>query len=293
MNKNTPNPRFAFFGTPSLAVTALNTLKAADFIPSLVVTNQDQPIGRKKTITPPPVKTWAIKNNIEVIQPTTLKDIEQIAPLLQHTYDFFVVFAYGKIIPESLLTAPQYGTINAHPSLLPKLRGASPIRSTLLHDLTAAGVTIIQMDKKLDHGDILLQTPFTLPYPIPGTDLDEKLATLCGELLAATMEGIRDNTIISTPQNHSEATYCPKITKDMAEITIDPKKIYIGEEALALYKKICAFDGWPVAFFIHNQKRIKITHAEYDPITTQLLIKKVIPEGKSEITFSEFIANYT
>lgn len=279
--------KIAFFGTPQLAVTALSEMETFNFLPNLLITVPDAPVGRKQIITPPPTKLWAIERNISVIQPSSLKDKSDLLPLTTQDWDFFVVFAYGKIMPQWLLSLPKYGTINAHPSLLPKLRGASPIRSTLLTDLSAAGVTIIQMDDKMDHGPILYQQAIKLDKPIPGAKLDKICSLICGDLLAHVMLELPKGNITPQEQNHSAATFCTKITKDLAELIIDPYKTLSGNSALEAYRKICAFDEWPEAYFIFNDKRIKIKDAYLDE-SGSLCISRIIPEGKKEMDFAKY-----
>lgn len=289
MSDTATTPTFAFFGTPDIAATALEEMATFGYLPTLVVCNPDAPVGRKHTITPPPVKVWAEARGIPVLQPATLKDKAELAPFLETEFDFFVVLAYGKLMPEWLIELPTYGTINAHPSLLPKLRGASPIRSALLNDLSAVGVTIMQMDTELDHGPILTQMPVELHgVPIPGRQLDTTLARMSGDLLVDMMQRITTGEITSTPQDHDTATFCTKITKDMAEVTLDPYALPAGPAALALYQKICAFDGWPTAFFFHQGKRIKIADATYDPEAQTLRITRIIPEGKKEMDWNAY-----
>jgi methionyl-tRNA formyltransferase len=279
--------KFAFFGTPELAVTALVEMETFGVVPSLVVTVPDAPVGRKQVITPPPTKVWAAKRSIPVIQPATLKDKSILTTLTKQEWDFFVVFAYGKIMPECLLNLPKYGTINAHPSLLPKLRGASPIRSTLLTDLQAAGVTIMQMDAELDHGPILFQQPILLEGPILGSELDNIASLICGDLLVHVMREMVADKITPTEQNHAAATFCTKITKDMAELKINPQELLKGEAAQYAYRKVCAFDGWPEAYFIYEEKRIKIKAAHLSN-DGQLIIDRIVPEGKKEMDFKNY-----
>ncbi len=258
------------------------------YLPSLVVCNPDAPVGRKQIITPPPVKVWAMERGIPVFQPTSLKNKDELTVLTDAAFDFFVVLAYGKIMPEWLISLPKYGTINAHPSLLPKFRGASPIRSTLLHDLTACGVSIIQMDKDLDHGPILSQQVVELyNQPIPGQELDQVLARVSGCLLVDVMQKLPNGQIIPCEQDHAAATFCTKITKDMAELEINPHQLPSGEEALTAYRKICAFDGWPETFFKHDGKRIKIKSARLTE-AGELELLRVVPEGKNETDFKTY-----
>ncbi len=280
--------KIAFFGTPDLAVTALSEMETFGVLPSLLVTTPDAPVGRKQTITPPPTKVWATEHKIPVFQPTSLKNADNLTPLTSQEWDLFVVFAYGKIMPEWLINLPKYGTINAHPSLLPKLRGASPIRSTLLTDLSASGVTIIQMDAEMDHGPILFQQSVPLyDEPVLGTTLDRIMSLICGDLLTHVIQELPKGTLTAVPQNHDGATFCTKITKDMAELTLDPFSLPTGEFARTAYRKICAFDGWPEAFFIHDGKRIKIKEAELSP-EGELILKRIVPEGKNETDFKTY-----
>lgn len=279
--------KIAFFGTPELAVNALNEMESFGVVPELIVTTPDVPVGRKKLITPPPIKVWATDRAITVFQPTTLKNLDDLRTLTDETWDIFVVFAYGKILPTWLIELPKYGTINAHPSLLPKLRGASPIRSTILNDLSASGVTIIQMDSEVDHGPILYQQPVPLTSPVPGRELDKTLSLICGDLLTQVIKDIPTGKITPQEQNHNEATFCTKITKDMSELKIDPHSTLSGQEAYETYRKICAFDGWPETFFMYEGKRIKIRSAKLDS-AGNLKILRVVPEGKSETDFSTY-----
>ncbi len=282
--------KFAFLGTPDLAVTALTEMETLGVVPSLIVTTPDAPVGRKQIITPPPTKIWATERNIPVFQPTSLKDREALTPLTSEDWDFFVVFAYGKIMPEWLLNLPTHGTINAHPSLLPKLRGASPIRSTILSDLSAAGVTIMQMDKEMDHGPILYQQPVPLTAPISGLELDRTLSLICGDLLVHVMRELPKGTIAPASQDHTEATFCTKITKEMSEVVIDPNHLPTGDTAYAIYRKIMAFAGWPETFFMYDGKRFKIKSAS---LTREgsLKIERIVPEGKKETTFTDYFAS--
>lgn len=287
MMNNMHNPKFVFFGTPEIAVTALKEMKSFGVIPTLIVCNPDTPVGRRQIITPPPTKQWAEKNGIPVFQPTSLKNQEILTKFTEANWDFFVVMAYGKILPEWLLEIPKYKTINAHPSLLPKLRGASPVRSALLTDMNAIGVSIMRIDKELDHGPILLQQAVSLNnHPIPGLKLDENLGHISGCLLVEAMKKIMEGGLNEIEQDHTQATFCTKITKEMGELIVDPYNLPHGDEAISMYRKICAFDGWPGTFFFYNGKRIKIIAAHIE--NNALCITRIIPEGKKEMDFIAF-----
>ena len=140
---------FVFWGTPDVASETLEILKQNNYIPSLIITSTDKPQGRKMVITPSPVKTWAIENHIPYLQPDNLNK-EFSLKLLTFNFQLSVVVAYGKIIPENILKIPKLGSINIHYSLLPKYRGASPVESTILNGDTLTGVTIQQMEYKMD-----------------------------------------------------------------------------------------------------------------------------------------------
>lgn len=279
--------KIAFFGTPEIASIVLEELKLVNIIPNLIITNPDAPVGRKQILTPPPVKIWGQNNNLSVIQPNSLKDSTSIPDLTRSDWDLFIVVAYGKIIPSWLLAKPKYGTINVHPSLLPKLRGASPIRSAILNDIQKTGVTIMLMDEKLDHGPILYQeeTPIgSENWPISGEALDKIMAHQGGKMLAKIIPKYTAGEITPISQNHQEATFCTKISKDMSELKINPYDLPEGKEAYQILLKIRAFAGWPETFFIHEGKRFKIKQA--DIVDNKLRITRVVPEGKTETDFS-------
>lgn len=287
----TSKPRIAFFGTPDIAVYTLEVLHNAGYTPDLIVTNPDRPQGRKQILTPPKAKVWASEHGIETFQPTTLKDKNSLVPLTDANWDLFIVVAYGVMMPDWLIALPEHKTLNLHPSLLPKLRGASPIRTAILNDNRQTGVTIMQMDNELDHGPIVAQKNAYIPesnWPMRGSVLDKHLATLGAELLVSLLPDWMSGSIKTVNQAHSEATFSKKITKDMGELKIDPLSLPKGEEARQVYLKICAFDNWPGTFFYYQNKRIKITDAKLTE-AGELKLLSVVPEGKKEMTFSDFL----
>jgi methionyl-tRNA formyltransferase len=284
--------KIAFFGSPDIAVVVLNELKKVGIVPSLVVSNPDAPVGRKQILTPPPVALWVKENNITLFQPTNLKEKENLEPILNEGWDLFVVVAYGKILPKWLIDLPNRGTINLHPSLLPALRGASPIRSAILGDIRETGVTIMQMDDKMDHGPIIAQTKTLIEekdWPIDGQELDMIMAKQGGELLASLIPSWLNGEITPAPQNHDEATFCTKITKDMSELQIDPHQLPLGKEAYDALLKIRAFAGWPETFFLYEGKRIKIKNAHLDE-AGRLCLSRIVPEGKKEMDFKTYFS---
>lgn len=268
---------FAFFGTPQFAVDVLDELLEHNISPSLIVTAPDKKAGRGMKVTPPPVKVWADEHGIPVIQPEKLSPIP---PELQESFDVFVVAAYGKILKKELLSLPRCGTLNVHPSLLPKYRGASPIEAQILHDEKEVGVTIMEMDEELDHGPIVESLSFTPPsWPIRKDELSRLLAERGGELLAHVLTKWCAGEIGSTPQNHGEATFTKKLVKEDGHIDFrnDPYQNFLT---------FCAHHPWPGSFFfLTDGTRIKIKDATYHDGV--FLPTKVVPEGKKEVRYRE------
>lgn len=281
--------RIAFFGTPQIAVHILDALESAHILPSVIITNPDAPQGRKMVLTPPPVKVWAQERRIPILQPQSLRTDETVREYLKaHNITLSIVAAYGKIIPQAILDIPQHGTLNVHPSLLPQFRGASPIRSAILSDARETGVTIILLDADLDHGPIVAQKNISIPkeaWPMRGSELDTLLATEGGKLLTETIPAWVAGTLTAHEQNHASATFCEKITKEMGEVDL-------SDDGYANLLKIRAFDGWPGTFFFHEHNgrkiRVKITDAELNA-DGSLRITRVVPEGKTEMSYEDFL----
>jgi methionyl-tRNA formyltransferase len=272
----------AFFGTPHLAVFALEEMESAGILPSVVVCAPDRPAGRKLQLTPPPVKIWAEERDIPVLQPESLKNPEDAPELYNSEWDVFVVTAYNIIIPEKLLYLPAHHTLNIHPSLLPKLRGPSPIRSAILEDAQdAVGVSIIELDKKVDHGPIVAQARIELPqWPVPGNTLDELLFREGGRLMADVLPLWMQGDITPEAQDDTQATHTKKFEKANGEIDING-------DATHNYHTYCAMEGWPGTFFFDKDgKRVKINSAHMDD--GQFIIDTVVPEGKKEMEWNTY-----
>ena len=284
-------PRIAFFGGEPLGLPALQALCSAGLTPSLVVCNPDRPSGRGLELTPPRIKVWAQAQGIEVFQPTSYKTQEELLRLTEVTWDLFVVVAYNFILPKWFLELPKHGVINVHPSLLPKLRGASPIRTAILENLRGeVGVSIMLMDEKMDHGPLLAQTPLALnDWPIDGPMLDDMLAQIGGEMLARTIPKFLTGEVTPTEQNHDEATYSKKFEKADAELHIDPDNLPTGNEAFSTLCKINAWLGIGDTFFIDTGKRVKVKGAVL--LDGALYLTRVIPEGKKEIDFKTYLSS--
>ncbi len=278
-------PKIVFFGTPEFATVVLDELQSVKLTPTLIVTAPDRKAGRGQKLTPPPVKVWAMMNDIDVMQPETVQDPDFLAELKNTEWDLFIVVAYGQIFPKELLAMPRRGSLNIHYSLLPKFRGASPVQSAILGDLRQTGVSIIELVERLDAGPIVAQASIE-PEPWPPTStelltlLTEEGATLLAEVVPLWLE----KKIDAAPQDDSHATYCKKIVKEDARLDLgaDPYKNYL---------KIRAFDGNPRAFFMAHKDgkevRVGIADAEYHD--GKLLLLRVVPEGKKEMSYEELL----
>ncbi len=284
---------FAFFGTGALAESVLASLVRNGYPPNLIVTKPDAPSGRHMHMTSPHIKVWGDMKEIPVLQPNTLDDVF-ISHLPPITFDLFIVASYGKIIPETILSIPKHGVLNVHPSLLPEYRGPSPIESVLLDGKITTGVSIMQLDKEMDHGPILVQNAFMInPEETSGT-LEVRAGQLGGDLLSQILPSYIDGSLIPQEQDHEKATICKKITKEMGEIKLT-------NSADDLRRKFRALTPWPsVYFFItHHDKqiRVKVTGVDLvtpfeNTVTAEEIITSVIPEGKKEMDFESFKRGY-
>ena len=283
MNNSTIS-NMVFFGTPQISVWVLEELEKNGILPSLIVTATDKPRGRKMLLTPPEVKVWAQAHDIPVMQPEKLTeefiaDLKGKAP--QGGWDVFAVAAYGKFLPKSLLEIPKHEVLNVHPSLLPRLRGANPIRGAILSDEKEVGVSVMLVDEEMDHGPILAQEKVAVSeWPSRGSELDELLARRGGEVLARVLPQWLKGEITPQEQNHNEATFTKKVTKEdgLIDLNDDPYQNLL---------KIRAYEGWPGTFFFKDEKRIKIIDAELE--NGELKITRVIPEGKKEVDYKVFL----
>ena len=269
--------KIGFFGTPDYAVTALGILKNAGFNISFLVTMPDRPRGRKMLMTPPEAKVWAIENGVDVYQPEKLNDESLIDTLKKYDCDVFVVLAYGKIIPDSILNIPKHKSLNIHGSLLPKYRGSCPIETAILSDDKNTGVCIIKMDSEMDHGPIVASRNVKVEsWPPTAQVLGNAIVTTGAELMVEILPDWVLGKIVPTEQDHSQASYTKKIQKEDGLIDLN-------DDDYKNFLKIQAYNEWPSAFFFKDGKRIKITKACY--VDGKLIIEKVIPEGKNEVDF--------
>ena len=230
-------------GTPHYAREILQTLIDADDMDiSLVLTQPDRPVGRKKTLTPPPVKVLAQKHGIEVLQPSRLSEEGIEEAIKSRNPDFIIVAAFGQILPQSILDiAP---CINLHASLLPQYRGASPVQQSLLNGDAKTGVTSMLMEAGLDTGPMLEKIEFDIPKDMRLFALMEQLTKDACMLTLSTIRNFE--SITPEPQDESQASLCKKIKKSDGQIDF--------EDAEVIYNKYRAFEGWPGIFAANGTK---------------------------------------
>lgn len=285
--------KYAFFGTGPLAESVLSALVRAGYMPTLVVTKPDSMQGRHMQLTAPYIKTWAEMKGIQVFQPETLKELPADSPLHTQSFDLFIVASYGKIIPEAILNLPAHGVLNVHPSLLPKYRGPSPIESVFLDGEMTTGVSIMKLDKEMDHGPILVQNSMMI-NPLANTGaLEVTCGQLGGELLVSILPHYLEGSLIPQEQDHAKATLCKKITKDLGLIHLD-------DDIDIVRRKFRALTPWPSLYFFidHAGKEMRVKVNELELIEEKESRKAedylvaVTPEGKKQMDWESFKRGY-
>lgn len=247
--------RILFMGTPNFAVPSLLALLEAGYEIACVVTQPDRPKGRGKKMTPPPVKVAALEKGLPVYQPEKVRTEESLSYLASFQFDLLVTAAYGQILPVRLLEMPKFGSVNVHASLLPKYRGGAPIHRCIMNGDKDSGVTIMRMVKELDAGDMLAQVRMPIdPRDTVGT-LHDKLAAAGSRLLLETVPRILDGTAVETPQDASQVTYAPNLTRE-------DERIQWNKTARQIYNQVRGLHPWPVAFTTLQGKIVKIWWAD-------------------------------
>ena len=299
--------KIVFMGTPDFAVCSLESLIKAGHEITLAVTQPDRQKGRGRELAFCPVKECAIKHGLNVFSPVKIKDPESVAELKKYEADIFVVAAFGQILSEEILNMPKFGCVNIHASLLPHLRGAAPIQWSILNGDKETGVSIQQMEKGLDTGDVLLSRAIPIEDTDTGASLFDKLMILGGELIVELLPMIEQGTVVPVRQDESKATYASKITKDMG--LIDWTK-----DAATIERYVRGLNSWPSAFTYIDGRMLKIwnsgvsdeetsdepgtvTATANDNITVQtgrgsLVITEVQLEGKKRMSTGEFLRGF-
>ena len=240
--------KIVFFGTPDFAVPVLQGL-IDNYNVKAVVTQPDKPVGRDGTLKPSPIKQLANDNTILVLQPTNIKEEWQLVTDLHP--NLIVTCAYGQIIPRELLVYPEFGCINVHASLLPKLRGGAPIHRAIINGCTETGITIMHMAPSLDSGDIITQRSIPITESDTASTLHDKLSILGRDLLLETIPMLKDKTAPRIKQDESESTYA-------ANISVEDEKIDFSKTTKQIYNQVRGLNSWPGAYTILDGKRIKV-----------------------------------
>lgn len=297
-----------FCGTPQFAVPTLDALHNAGHTIRLVVTQPDRPSGRGKHLSVPAVKQRAVQLEIPVVQPEKLKHNQPFREQLEVLRPAaIVVVAYGRIIPEWMLTLPKIGNFNVHASLLPKYRGAAPIQWAIANGDIVTGVTIMQLDKGLDTGPILAQRETAISSNDTAVSLALRLARLGAELMVEELQRVADGTAKPLPQDHTRATFAPLLRKEDGRIDF-------SRPAAEIHNRLRGFQPWPGVYTTFRGRQLEIcaarpvqnaAHAAAGTVVlhsaqllvgcgndTLLEILEVLPQGKKKITAREFVSGY-
>lgn len=275
--------KIVFFGTPQEVVPVLENL-VKHFEVVAVVTTPDQKTGRKQLLTPTPVKIFADKHNVPILTPQQFDSIT-LQQLTEFKPDLFVVAAYGKIIPETVLLLPNHGAINIHPSLLPKYRGPTPIQTTLLNGDEQSGITFMKMDEKMDHGPILQQIFFTLENTDTFGWLMQSKFAQAAQILPHVIDSYVAGQIAPQPQDDTQASYTKIITKQdgFIDLQTPPKPEQLD-------RMIRAYYPWPTVW---SRLRLTATNGQAKEKIIKFLPKKTLQvEGKNPVSLKDFLNGY-
>jgi len=298
--------RIVFFGTPAFAVPSLEALIASAHEVVGVISQPDRPRGRGQQLQATPTKQVAIAHGIPVIQPTKIREDAFLQQVRDLRADLGVVVAFGRILPDPLLAIPRLGMINVHASILPFYRGAAPIQRAVIAGDAETGVTIMRVASELDAGPMFSVARVAIPPDATSGDMESVLAALGARILLPVVGDLEEGRAVETPQDHSRATFAPKITKD--EGVID-----WSESAERIHHRIRGLQPWPLASTSLNGTRIvlrrsrvsnsvvrdltpasvRTTQGEMTVVCgdgTELEILELQPEGKRTMTAREFLA---
>ena len=301
--------RIVFFGTPQFAVPTLDRLLSSRHPVAGVVTQPDRPRGRGHAVSDAPVKALAAERGLPVFQPSRLRDPQVEATLRRWQPDLAVVAAYGKLIPDHLLTVPRLGMINVHASLLPKYRGAAPVHRAVMAGEEETGVPIMRVIRELDAGGLFATATRPIGPEETSVEVERDLAELGANLLLDVVDAMAAGTAREEPQDAAQATYAPKLTKE--EGLID-----WAQPARAIHDKVRGLYPWPHAYTFMAGTRLIVLRTRVEPAATDasqpgvvlqvsrdalrvmagddraLAIEQVQPEGKRPMSVRDFLAGH-
>lgn len=247
--------KMIYMGTPDFAVAPLEAVISAGHQVCAVVTQPDKQKGRGKEVQLTPVKACALKHGIPVLQPVKIREAASVKALSEYQADIFVVAAFGQLLTEEILTMPRFGCINIHASLLPAYRGAAPIQQAIIDGQKETGVTIQQMAKGLDTGDMLLKRAIPIEPKETGESLHDKLMALGAELLVEILPKIEKGELVPEKQDEDSATYFGRLSKSMGLICWQ-------KDAASIERLVRGLNPWPSAYTYFKGKTLKIWEAD-------------------------------
>ena len=240
-----------FMGTPEFSVPILSMLQEEGYSILAVVTQPDRPVGRKKVLTPTPVKKEALRLGLPVLQPEKLKGSQQMDEILAMQPDIIVTAAFGQILPKEILDAPEFGCLNVHASLLPAYRGGAPIHQAIIDGQNETGVTIMYMAQKLDAGDIISQKSIPIEDGDTTGILFEKLSIVGRDLLKETLPTILSRSNARVVQDENKVTFARNISREQ-------ERIDWNQSAKDIYNQVRGLNPWPVAYTTLREEAVKV-----------------------------------
>ncbi len=296
-----------FMGTPEFSLPTLKKIYQSNHKVQLVVTQPDRPKGRGRESTPPPVKQFALENNIPILQPEKCTSPKTVKTLAALNSDVFIIVAYGQILDNNLLSLPKYFCINLHSSLLPKYRGAAPINWAIINGEIETGVTTMKMNAGLDTGDILLSSKVLISDKDNAQSLHETLAQRGSSLMLETLNQLESGSLEEVCQNQELASYAPKLKKEDGLIEWN-------QPAIKIHNLVRGLTPWPGAFTFLDSKRFKIFKTvvkncasidqpgvivriseqgiEVGTQNERIVIAELQPEGKKRMDIKSFLAGH-
>ncbi len=299
--------KIIYMGTPDFSVAPLEAILQAGHEVTAVVTQPDKQKGRGKEVQMTPVKECALSHGIPVLQPVKIKEPEAVAELKKYPADIFVVAAFGQLLTEEILNMPKFGCINIHASLLPAYRGAAPIQRVIINGEEKTGVTIQQMAKGLDTGDMLLKKEISIDPKETGGSLHDKLSVAGAELIVEALSKIEKGEVVPEKQDDALSCYAKKLDKAMGLIDFD-------QSAVSIERLIRGLNPWPSAYTLYKGKTLKIWEADVVPLEKKeepgtvvfvakdffdiatkegaLRVKSLQLEGKKKVAVKDFLLGY-
>ncbi len=262
-----------FMGTPAFSVPILRMIHEEGYEVLAVVTQPDRPVGRKRVLTPPPVKEEAMRLGLPVIQPEKLRQSAELEEIISLNPDIIITAAFGQILPKKLLDAPRLGCINVHASLLPKYRGGAPIHQAILDGEEKTGVTIMYMAEKLDAGDIITQREIAIEETDNTGSMFDKLSILGRDLLKDTLPLIVEGKNERLIQDEEKATFAHNISREQ-------ERIDWTKNARTVFNQVRGLSPWPTAYTTFQGENVKVWAAKLGETSTNASPGEVVKINK-------------